>query len=97
MWRKKKEDENKAILNEYWFISDWVIYDIFHRLAHLEAKANLWACVNEHSEIEYFAQAKYDANIEDVKIVPVSFNSDNSCKVIVGNWYAMWTFTFIRN
>lgn len=42
------------MLNEYWDLSGWYIFDYLDKKAHIEAKAQIWDCETISAEIKYF-------------------------------------------
>ena len=64
------------MLNEYWFLAGWYIFDQLDKLAHREAKDHLGKCVTSDASIKYLApmNLNFDKYIKQLNILKITDN-----------------------
>ena len=84
----------KLIINEYWYINWWSIFDYLDIKAHSSAKKIIWDCLTSWANIDFF---KPILKIEDYKEEVIQIK-ENIIKVItkLNNNSVIASFTFIK-
>jgi len=82
------------MINQYWYVSWWAIFDYMDKQAHKIAKEYIWDCMTAWANIDFFKPIKQIEDFENKIFEPKS----NIIKVItsINNNSAIASFTFIK-
>lgn len=84
------------MLNEYWYLSWWTIFDELDKLAHIEAKQIIGACMTSDRVIKFLSpmNLSFDKYIKQINIIKKT-QKIVIIEIII-EWVVLWLFTFVK-